>query len=320
MNARTQAIAAQNEAIQRNVAMIKEQKARPTAIQAMASRLNITPQKLQDTLLATVFKEASQEEFAALIVVANELELNPLKKEIYAFPSRGGVTPMIAYDGWISIANRHPQFDGSEQNEVFVDGKFVGVETVIYRKDRSHPVKKTIYHDEFKMNTEPWKQKPMHMTAMRSFCHAARLALGVSGVLVEDDYNTIDLTVQNSVVPTSRQLQQHQQQQQPTQDHDPETGEIIDDAETDAAAEREAERLNGASDDHNEARDALDQSDERPMWVHHYDKTLAAVLAAQSMTDVKAAETDFVNNRVTYDDEAIAEIEREIASAKKRFA
>ncbi|MGL4230351.1 MAG: RecT family recombinase [Casimicrobium sp.] len=214
--------------IQNNVSTIEAAKAKPTAIQAMASRLNISPGKLQQTLISTVFKGATEEEFAALVVVANELELNPLKKEIYAFPSRGGVTPMIAYDGWISITNRHPMFDGCEQNEVFLDGKFVAVETVIHRKDRSFPIKKTIYHDEFKMNTDPWKQKPMHMTAMRSFCHAARLALGVSGVLVEDEYVVVENDNQPEVVPTSRQLKADAKQAEvATEAHDPETGELF---------------------------------------------------------------------------------------------
>ncbi len=81
--------------------------------------------------------------------------------------------------------------------------------------------------------------------------------------------------------------------------------------------EQHGDQFDGNSE--NEVCDELEQSYEQPMWKQHYDKTIAAVLAAQSMADVKAAETDFVNNRVTYDDEAIAEIGREIASAKKRL-
>ena len=324
MNQRTQALAREDESIQRTVQALNEQKPRPTAIQAMASRLDVTPGKLQEILRNGPFKGANDNEFAALIVVANELGLNPLKKEIYGFATRGGIMPMIGYDGWISIANRHPQYDGTEQNEVFLEGKFVAVETIIHRKDRRFPTKKTIYLDEFKMNTEPWKQKPIHMTGMRSYCHAARLALGVSGVLVEDEYITIEGHIQQASVPTSRQLQQQeaqQQQHEPEQGYEPLTGEVFDDAETDAQIEREAGRLQGdeyedqEADTANDVQAALDE----PRWKTHYRDTLENVLAASSKADLASAEKEFVNHRATYDDDAILIVEREIGGAKKRL-
>ena len=157
MNQRTQAIARENDSIDRNIAAIEAQKPpRASAIQAMANRLNITPSNLQRTLLDTVFKNASESEFAALIVVANEYGLNPLTKEIYAFPAKGGgIVPLVSIDGWIRICNQHPQYDGSEQNFVYEGGKLFAVETTIYRKDRKHPIKKMEFLSECKRGTGP---------------------------------------------------------------------------------------------------------------------------------------------------------------------
>lgn len=311
MNARNQAIAAQDESIQRNVEAINEKKARPSAIQAMASRLNISPTNLQKTLLDTVFKGAKESEFAALIVVANEYGLNPLTKEIYAFPAKGGgIVPVVSIDGWIRIANQHPMFDGIEQNFVYEGGKLFAVETTIYRKDRSHPIKKMEFLSECKRSTDPWKMEH-RMLGHKGYIQTARYAFGFSGIYDADDGDVIIDYVPQQAVPTSRQLKQEQQ------NHDAETGEIIQDAETDAAVEREADRLNESKDSDNDVRNAL--HDEMPMWQQHYNKTLAAVLAAQNKVELAAAKTDFVNNRVTYDDWAIEEIVREIVNAKKRL-
>lgn len=332
MNNRTQAIAREDASIESNVETIEAAKpAKKNALQQMAARLNVDASRLMTTLKSTVFNKANDEEFAALIIIANEYNLNPLLKEIYAFPSRNGIMPMIGYDGWLAIANRHPEFDGYEHNEIFDGDKFLGVESIFYRKDRTHPIKKAVYLEEFKMGTEPWKQKPRHMCQMRSFCQGARIAFGVTGIFVEgvDDAEGDYQPMKQATVPTGRQLQQQeaQQQREPEQEaYDADTGEIIDDAESDAAAEREAERLlNGDQGDEYEEQEQDTGNDvaaalDEPRWRQHYRDTLEDVLVAKTPAELKKAEAAFVNNRVTYDDDHIASMEREIASAKKRLA
>src|SRR5512139_160090 len=86
---------------------------RPGALAVMAGRLDVEPAKLFETLKATCFKGASSEEMLALVVVANEYHLNPILREMYAFPSKGGgITPIVSYDGWVKIVNRQDTFDG----------------------------------------------------------------------------------------------------------------------------------------------------------------------------------------------------------------
>ncbi|MFK5282551.1 recombinase RecT, partial [Lacticaseibacillus paracasei] len=80
------------------------------------------PIKLMATLKATVFKNATDNELLALVVVANEYRLNPLTKEIYAFQAKGGgIVPVVSVDGWVSMVNDHPAMDGMEFEELYSD-------------------------------------------------------------------------------------------------------------------------------------------------------------------------------------------------------
>lgn len=159
----------------------------------MASRLSVEPQKLLQTLKDTVFKGASDSELLALVVVANEYGLSPLLKEIYAFPNRGGgIVPVVSIDGWISMTNRQPNFDGldfefAHNNE----GKIFSCTCTIYVKDRAHPVRVTEFYEECFRATEPWKQMPRRMLRHKALKEAARVAFGFSGVTDEDEARDI---------------------------------------------------------------------------------------------------------------------------------
>lgn len=170
---------------------------KPSALAVMASRCNVDPAKLHSTLKNTVFKGATDDELLALVVTANTYELNPILKELYAFPKKGGgITPMVGVDGWIKIANRQPNFDGMDV-EVYGDGKTPTHATgTIYLKDRSHPVKVTEYFEECKRNTDPWNQMPRRMIRNKAIIQAIRLAFGVSGIHDEDEARDISGQVQ----------------------------------------------------------------------------------------------------------------------------
>ena len=67
-----------------------------SALAVMAGKYNVEPAKLLETLKNTVFRGASNDELLALVVVSNEYGLNPLTKEIYAFPAKGGgIVPVV---------------------------------------------------------------------------------------------------------------------------------------------------------------------------------------------------------------------------------
>lgn len=154
----------------------------------MAGKFNVEPNKLLDTLKSTVFKNATNEELLALVVVSNEYGLNPLTKEIYAFPAKGGgIVPVVSIDGWIRMMNDHPQFDGIDYEFEHDDrGQLVSCTSIIHRKDRSHPTRVTEYLAECKRNTEPWKME-RRMLRHKATIQGARVAFGFSGITDEDE-------------------------------------------------------------------------------------------------------------------------------------
>ena len=159
-----------------------------SALVVMASKFNVEPAKLLDTLKNTVFRGASNDELLALVVVSNEYGLNPLTKEIYAFPAKGGgIVPVVSIDGWIRMMNDHPQFDGIDYEfEHSDDGKLISCTAIIYRKDRSHPTRVTEYLVECRRNTEPWKME-RRMLRHKATIQGARVAFGFSGITDEDE-------------------------------------------------------------------------------------------------------------------------------------
>lgn len=144
---------------------------------------------LIETLKATAFKgPVTDAQMTALMVVANQYGLNPWTKEIYAFPDRqNGIVPVVGVDGWSRIINSHPQFDGMdfEQDQE-------SCTCIIYRKDRSHPIKVTEWMAECRRdNVGPWKSHPKRMLRHKAMIQCARLAFGYSGIFDQDEAERI---------------------------------------------------------------------------------------------------------------------------------
>jgi len=159
-----------------------------SALAIMASKVSVDPNKLLSTLKATVFKGASDDELLALVVVSNTYGLNPLLKEIYAFPAKGGgIVPVVSIDGWIRMTNDHPRFDGMELDVEFCEGKPHSATCKIHRTDRSRPTIVTEYFSECYRNTDPWNKCPARMLRHKALIQCARVAFGFSGVVDEDD-------------------------------------------------------------------------------------------------------------------------------------
>lgn len=241
--ARAAAIQRQENAIQQNVQRIEGAKAAPSALQLMAERLSVPSQVLKSTLMNTVFKGAKDDEFVALVIVANEYQLNPLTKEIYAFPAKGGgIVPVISVDGWNTIMNRHPMFDGIEFNDIpDADGNLLAIESIIYRKDRTRPIKVIEYLDECKRSTEPWKMMPARMLRHKALIQGARLAFGFSGIYDADDAEVGDIGPGLSPGPmpmrdvTPQRASEQREPVRPAIAHDPDTGEITESEEETAS-------------------------------------------------------------------------------------
>lgn len=195
-----------------NTAIVKpaaSQKA--SALNVMAARYSVEPGKLLDTLKATVFKSATNEELLALVVVANEYKLNPFTKQIYGFPAKGGgIVPVVSIDGWAAIMNAHPEFDGIDFEYADAeDGKPIAVTAVIHVKGRTKPTRVTEYYSECFRPTDPWKSMPRRMLRHKALAQGVRIAFGMSGIYDEDEAadiagKTYVDTSEKPVIPRTR--------------------------------------------------------------------------------------------------------------------
>ncbi len=172
----------------------QQQPQKVSLIAAMASKYHMEPAAFQATIKATVMpSNATNEQMAAFLLVAHEYDLNPITKEIYAFPAKGGgVTPMVGVDGWINLAQRRPEFDGMEHEfEHDEKGECVSCTCKIYRKDRSRPIVVTEFMVECRRGTDPWRSHPRRMLRHRATVQAIRYAFGFAGIKDEDDSEVI---------------------------------------------------------------------------------------------------------------------------------
>lgn len=167
---------------------------RRSLIADMAGRYNMEPKAFSDAIRGTVVpKGATDAEFAAFLMVAKEYDLNPITKEIFAFPKQGGgIQPIVSVDGWANLINSHPQCDGVEfSDDLGEKGELVSITCKIFRKDRSHPTCATEYMSECKRDTSTWRQWPRRMLRHKALIQAARYAFGFAGVVDQDEAERI---------------------------------------------------------------------------------------------------------------------------------
>lgn len=145
-------------------------------------------EELYQVLKATAFKgEVTDAQLSALLIVSKQYGLNPWTKEIYAFPDKGGIVPVVGVDGWSRIINTNPQFDGMDFEQT-ADS----CTCTIYRKDRSHPTRVTEWMAECKRSgVKPWESHPYRMLRHKAMIQCARLAFGFVGIYDTDEAERI---------------------------------------------------------------------------------------------------------------------------------
>ncbi len=166
---------------------------RRSVLITLATKYNMEPAAFEQTLRATVVpKDTTREQFAAFLLVANEYGLNPLTKEIYAFPARGGgIVPIVSVDGWLNIINSHPQCNGIEFDDHVESSKVSAITARIWRKDRDKPTVVTEYLAECNRDTDTWKKYPRRMLRHKALIQCARYAFGFAGIVDPDEAERI---------------------------------------------------------------------------------------------------------------------------------
>lgn len=171
----------------------------PDLISALSARYGMQPKVFEETVRATCFPAdpvATPEEFMAGMAIANRLDLNPLIKEVHFARQRGGgVVAIIGADGWYTLANRQPTYDGCEFDTVFTEptetepARPYSITCRIFDKKRGHPTEITEYFAEcYRDNSTAWKLTPLRMLRHRAFGQCCRIAFGLAGVMEYDEF------------------------------------------------------------------------------------------------------------------------------------
>lgn len=161
------------------------------ALSALTEQLGMTDYgELAGILKNTIMPKASDEEMAAFALVCSTYKLNPLTREVYAFPTKaGGIMPMIGIDGWLKIAHAHADFAGMAWAEGAEDNDRWCECTVWLKSTPEHPVTIREYLSECRQASSPvWAQRPKRMLRHRATIQAIRYAFGISGVADSDDW------------------------------------------------------------------------------------------------------------------------------------
>jgi phage recombination protein Bet len=203
---------------------------RPSLVKKFANKYTIDPKVLMATLKQTAFKsdqEVTDEQMVALLVVADQYNLNPFTKEIYAYPDKHkGIVPVVSIDGWVRIVNEHPDYNGydvilpapsdmvialkNSQGEFEHPPAWPWISILMHRKRVEHTPTLTEYFDEcykppFKPRGKdyfidsPWQTHPKRFLRHKAFIQAARVVFGFAGIYDEDEAQRI---LEASVVST----------------------------------------------------------------------------------------------------------------------
>lgn len=167
-------------------------------IQEVADYWGVDPARVMD-LGRSFIKVKGQYQVPAskvleFLMICREHKLNPATREIYGFYSysnRNGWTLQtgVEIDGWLKLANQHPQYDAFEIEHHFAvnsKGERIKLATSctvrVFRKDRSRPTTLTLDMDEWQEETPVWNKKPNWQLGVKAIKHGLRCAFGFAGI------------------------------------------------------------------------------------------------------------------------------------------
>lgn len=168
-------------------------------LQQLADRYSVAPDVFKRTVSAVAMPNPhTEEELISCLIVANELDLNPLTKEVHFMRTKTGqIQPIVGVDGWIKKLNTHPQFDGLKFDYEWAETKagkqLFAVTCTIYRKDRQHPTVVTEFMAECvrvpaQGKSNAWTTNPTRMLRHRALVQGTRYAMGLAGAMDLDEF------------------------------------------------------------------------------------------------------------------------------------
>lgn len=148
-------------------------------LQTSTAQNEVTQALLMD-YLKTITDQLDDNQRMQFCAVAQAFNLNPFKREIYATTYRDkntGKTNMsivVGYEVYLKRAEMNPNFDGFETEFRKDNERGICCTCTVYRKDRQHPTKSTVYMNEYSTGRSLWQSKPMVMLEKVAICTAFR--------------------------------------------------------------------------------------------------------------------------------------------------
>jgi phage recombination protein Bet len=175
--------------------------------------------QIQNLIRRTICKNASEEEFNTFLYLAQQYNLDPIKKEIYFIKFDGRPASILTgRDGYLKIAHDHGQFDGLESDAVYLgdkltkraDGSFLieygdghlsfdktklrGAFCNVFRKDWSKSTSIFVsYDDYYKTQGDIWKKYPNAMITKVAESMALKRAFSISGITTKEEILSEDI-------------------------------------------------------------------------------------------------------------------------------
>lgn len=212
-------------------------------LQTSQSVLDFSNPDTVNTIRATVAKDATNSELEMFLHLCNQYQLDPFRKEIW-FIKYGGQnsepTIMTSRDGYLKIAQQHPEYQGIMSQEVRENdqfsldaaagtishqfaqplsrrGQIVGAWATAKRRGFD-PVSIFVNYEEYKGSSKIWRQYPSAMIIKVAEAFALKRQFGITGLVTREE---LDAQHQDPQPQQPRQPQQQRPQQPPKQQDPP---------------------------------------------------------------------------------------------------
>lgn len=153
-------------------------------IESMADDIGLEPKNFYAAVKQMCgCREANDEAYAALLMQAKRLDLDPIAKQLYLIKTQNGVQVVIPVDGYLRIMQRHPQYVSHTVEEEVDRGSVRSVLVTIYKRDQlqagTPPFTWREYMAECKGNSGPWRSHPARMLKHKAISQAVRQCFAI---------------------------------------------------------------------------------------------------------------------------------------------
>lgn len=115
----------------------------------------------------------------AMLQLMRSMDLNPLRKEVYAIPYQGKLQIVIGVDGWRKAAHATGRYLSGEA--VYGEDEYGVFCTYTVLTTDGGRFSSTCWLSEFKSGSPLWGRMPRHMLAVKAEVHALKRAFGLAG-------------------------------------------------------------------------------------------------------------------------------------------